>query len=66
MIFSPLPYRSFKLMSVAGHCRPVKLPGSGDSINSEFDQQGLFIYTPFSFGGTDDQEHKSNKVGKLS
>lgn len=53
-------------MSVAGHCRPVKLPGSGDSVNSEFDQQGLFIYTPFSFGGTDDQEHKSNKVGKLS
>lgn len=68
IIFPPVPLtklplvKSFKLMSVAGHCRPVKLPGSGDSVNSEFDQQGLFIYTPFSFGGTDDQEHKSNKV----
>lgn len=68
IIFPPVPLtklplvKSFQLMSVAGHCRPVKLPGSGDSLNSEFEQQGLFIYTPFSFGETDGEENKSNKV----
>ncbi|XP_029650274.1 trafficking protein particle complex subunit 9 [Octopus sinensis] len=54
--------KSFKLINVAGHCCPVKLPSSTNVTSTKSDCHGLFIYTPLTFGEVIYDEKVPSKV----